>query len=131
MWTGSADGSHRCLVCAMQVSSFVNHMVDVEMMEACGEELAERLEAQQPTKVTSPRRGPSRYPLHECTRVEHEHGRRERGAEAGAWRRHPRRRAPLLERPLMRGGLRSALLPVLLQYEQAGTHCAHLILCRC
>ena len=57
------------------MSSFVNHMVDVEMMEAaaarqrasppapapphppppcrkaCGEELAERLEKQQPTKV--------------------------------------------------------------------------------
>jgi len=35
----------------LKVSSFVNHMVDVEMMEACGEELAERLEKQQPTKV--------------------------------------------------------------------------------
>ena len=36
------------------MSSFVNHMVDVEMMEACGEELAERLEDQQPTKVGDP-----------------------------------------------------------------------------
>jgi len=35
----------------LKVSSFINHMVDVELMEACGEELAERLEETQPTKV--------------------------------------------------------------------------------
>ncbi len=35
----------------LKVSSFLNHMVDVELMEACGEELAERLEDTQPTKV--------------------------------------------------------------------------------
>ena len=29
----------------------MNHMVDVELMEACGLELAERLEGTQPTKV--------------------------------------------------------------------------------
>ena len=35
----------------LKVSSFLNHQVDVELMEACGEELAERLEETQPTKV--------------------------------------------------------------------------------
>jgi len=35
----------------LKVSSFLNHMVDVELMEACGEELAERLEETQATKV--------------------------------------------------------------------------------
>jgi len=35
----------------LKVSSFLNHMVDVQLMEACGEELAERLEDTQPTKV--------------------------------------------------------------------------------
>jgi len=35
----------------LKVSSFLNHMVDVELIEACGEELAERLEDTQPTKV--------------------------------------------------------------------------------
>eukprot|EP00966_Prymnesium_polylepis_P278011 6423789-Prymnesium_polylepis.1 len=35
----------------LKVSSFLNHMVDVELMEACGDELAERLEETQPTKV--------------------------------------------------------------------------------
>jgi len=35
----------------LKVSSFLNHMVDVELMEACGDELAERLEDTQPTKV--------------------------------------------------------------------------------
>jgi len=35
----------------LKVSSFLNHMVDVELMEACGEELAERLEDTQATKV--------------------------------------------------------------------------------
>ena len=35
----------------LKVSSFLNHMVDVQLMEACGEELAERLEETQPTKV--------------------------------------------------------------------------------
>ena len=35
----------------LKVSSFINHMVDVELMEACGEELAERLEDTQPTKI--------------------------------------------------------------------------------
>jgi len=35
----------------LKVSSFLNHMVDVELMEACGEEMAERLEDTQPTKV--------------------------------------------------------------------------------
>ena len=35
----------------LKVSSFINHMVDVELMEACGEELAERLEETQATKV--------------------------------------------------------------------------------
>lgn len=35
----------------IKVSSFLNHMVDVELMEACGEELAERLEETSPTKV--------------------------------------------------------------------------------
>jgi len=35
----------------LKVSSFLNHMVDVELMEACGLELAERLEGTQPTKV--------------------------------------------------------------------------------
>ena len=35
----------------LKVSSFINHMVDVELMEACGDELAERLEETQPTKV--------------------------------------------------------------------------------
>jgi hypothetical protein len=38
----------------LKVSSFLNHMVDVELMEACGEEMAERLEDTQPTKVTHP-----------------------------------------------------------------------------
>ena len=35
----------------LKVSSFLNHMVDVELMEACGEELAERLQEEQATKV--------------------------------------------------------------------------------
>lgn len=35
----------------LKVSSFLNHMVDVQLMEACGEELAERLQETQPTKV--------------------------------------------------------------------------------
>lgn len=35
----------------LKVSSFLNHMVDVELMEACGDELAERLEGTQPTKI--------------------------------------------------------------------------------
>ena len=35
----------------LKVSSFLNHQVDVELMEACGAELAERLEETQPTKV--------------------------------------------------------------------------------
>ena len=35
----------------LKVASFINHMVDVELMEACGEELAERLEGTQPTKA--------------------------------------------------------------------------------
>jgi len=35
----------------LKVSSFLNHMVDVQLMEACGQELAERLEEMQPTKV--------------------------------------------------------------------------------
>jgi uncharacterized protein (DUF2062 family) len=34
-------------------------MVDVEMMEACGEELAERFESQQATKVSSPFAAPA------------------------------------------------------------------------
>ena len=35
----------------IKVSSFLNHMVDVGLMEACGEELAERFEPMQPSKV--------------------------------------------------------------------------------
>eukprot|EP00316_Scyphosphaera_apsteinii_P011386 CAMPEP_0119299936 /NCGR_PEP_ID=MMETSP1333-20130426/1930_1 /TAXON_ID=418940 /ORGANISM="Scyphosphaera apsteinii, Strain RCC1455" /LENGTH=708 /DNA_ID=CAMNT_0007301545 /DNA_START=102 /DNA_END=2229 /DNA_ORIENTATION=+ len=35
----------------LKVSSFLNHLVDVELMEACGEELAERLQHTQPNKV--------------------------------------------------------------------------------
>ena len=35
----------------LKVSSFLNHMVDVELMEACGDELAERLEGTHPTKI--------------------------------------------------------------------------------
>ena len=33
------------------MSSFLNHMVDVELMEACGDELAERLQGTHPTKI--------------------------------------------------------------------------------
>jgi xanthine phosphoribosyltransferase len=35
----------------LKVSSFLNHMVDVELMEACGDELAERLQGTHPTKI--------------------------------------------------------------------------------
>lgn len=35
----------------LKVSSFLNHMVDADLMEACGEELAERLRHTMPNKV--------------------------------------------------------------------------------
>lgn len=35
----------------IKVSSFLNHMVDTELMESCGEELAERLRQTMPNKV--------------------------------------------------------------------------------